>query len=121
MTSLLNADLPSDDEADEDFEPGKAPGGGGGKGTGRGAGKGGKRGFMEVSDGYDDAADDDDDGTATAGCRHKFRAQGLAEAMGDAQYLYGATWQQRAGTSWPTFADMTPRAKDPLKRAVHAD
>ena len=90
MATLLNADLPSDDEEDETFEPGKAPGGGGGgKGGGRGAGKGAKRGFLEVSDG------DNDDGAATAGHRHNLLAEGLADAVDDARYLCGAAaWHQ---------------------------
>jgi hypothetical protein len=97
MATLLNADLPSDDEDDETFEPGKAPGGGGGggKGGGRGAGKGAKRGFMEVSDGDDDADNDDDGGAATAGQRHSSIAEGLADAMDDARYHCGAAaWHQ---------------------------
>ena len=74
MATLLDADLPSDDEADEDFNP-----------TGvefRGASKSArpKRGLMELSDDEDAAQPSSADGL------HRMLADGLADAMDEARY-----------------------------------
>lgn len=90
MATLLDADLPSDDDADEDFNP-----------TGvqfRGASKSArpKRGLMELSD------DEDAPQPSSADGMHRMLADGLADAMDEACYAQpppGASSEDEEGGS----------------------